>query len=295
MNRELNLHSESVREAIDSRIKLEGLKPKPVKPLEAPVLAQGHTASYKMHRYYARRPHNVFSKLVENYSNPGDVILDPFCGGGVTVVEGLKLRRRVVAIDLNPLATWVTQVEVEPVDLDVFDALYRDWFKQVERAVTGLFQAKCPGCGKTAVAEWYEWSNVVVCPGCGREVILAKAQKKGPGRFLCENQTCKSLIQPSKCEMKPDVMVFTVVRCPHCEQVARRDATTDDIQAYERIAKREKSIIRREHLQIPEEPFPDMDRARDDNVFGQRDKIFQRSHDREAPDRLRTNEEVSAV
>ncbi|MGB7060965.1 MAG: DNA methyltransferase [Candidatus Zixiibacteriota bacterium] len=274
MNRELNLHSESVREAIDSRIKLEGLKPKPVKPLEAPVLAQGHTASYKMHRYYARRPHNVFSKLVENYSNPGDVILDPFCGGGVTVVEGLKLRRRVVGIDLNPLATWVTQVEVEPVDLDVFEELFRKWLRQVAPKIRQLFKAECPKCRKEGIAEWYEWSNVVLCPWCKKDVVLAQAKKKGPGRFVCQNRKCRAVIEPSKSELKPDAMIAAVVRCKQCEKILRRDVTQDDLARYGKIARREKSVIKRERLRIPTEPFPDMDRARDDNVFGKGMKYF---------------------
>ncbi len=109
MNRELDLSAKSPRDAIEEQIKKEGLKPKPVRPLERPVLAEPHTAIYKMHRYFARRPHNVFAKIIQHYSDPGDLILDPFCGGGVSVVEGLKLRRRMVGVDLNPLATWINQ------------------------------------------------------------------------------------------------------------------------------------------------------------------------------------------
>jgi len=82
----------SPAEQIALQIEKEGLKPKPVQALEVPVLAKPHSSIYKMHRYWARRPQNVFSKLIEHYTNPGDLILDPFCGGGVAVVEALRLR-----------------------------------------------------------------------------------------------------------------------------------------------------------------------------------------------------------
>ncbi len=59
-----------------------------------------------MHRYFARRPWSVFRELIAHYSNPGSIILDPFCGGGVTVVEGLRLGRKVIGVDINPLATF---------------------------------------------------------------------------------------------------------------------------------------------------------------------------------------------
>jgi adenine-specific DNA methylase len=78
-----------------------------------------------MHSYFARRPWSVFRALVEHYSNPGSIVLDPFCGGGVTVVEGLRLGRKVIGVDLNPLATFVTRMEVLPADLDELQAAYR--------------------------------------------------------------------------------------------------------------------------------------------------------------------------
>lgn len=274
MNRELNLHGESTKEAIELRIKNEGLKPKPVRPIEAPVLAQEHTPIYRMHRYYARRPHNVFAKLIQHYSDPGDLILDPFCGGGVTVVEGLKLRRRTIGIDVNPLATWITQVEAEPIDLEVFESLFTSWISAIQRGLMELYKAKCTMCGKNGIAEWYEWSNVVVCPNCHKDVVLQKAVKKRRGLFECQNPKCRSLIEPSKCELKKDVMIAAVVRCKSCEKRVRRDIIVEDLRQYDQIKKGEKKIIQKQKLQIPTDLFPDMDRARDDNVFGKGMKYF---------------------
>lgn len=97
-----------------------------IAPLSKSIKAQPHSPPYMMHKFWARRPHNVFKELIAHYTKTGDIILDPFCGGGVTVVEGLQLQRKVVGIDLNPLAAYVTEMEVAPVNLDELHRAYED-------------------------------------------------------------------------------------------------------------------------------------------------------------------------
>jgi hypothetical protein len=79
------------------------------RPTYVPVKAEPHTPPYKIHKYFARRPWNVFNQLINNFSSRGDVILDPFCGGGVTVYEGLKHDRKIIGCDLNPLSIFVVK------------------------------------------------------------------------------------------------------------------------------------------------------------------------------------------
>lgn len=74
-----------------------------------PIVAKAHTPPYKIHKYFARRPHNVFNQLIENFTSPGEIILDPFCGGGVTIYEGVTQDRRVIGCDLNPLSTFIVR------------------------------------------------------------------------------------------------------------------------------------------------------------------------------------------
>src|SRR3989304_561203 len=159
--------------------------PEPIKdldnlrPIDHAVIAKPHTPVYKMHRYFARRPWSVFHELVKHYSNSGSVILDPFCGGGVTVVEGLRLGRRVIGVDFNPLATFVTRMEVSDVDIRQLDI----GLQQVEEAcrprIEELYVTDCPQCRKRIPADWFEWSNVVECRDCHRPVALYRAERTG--------------------------------------------------------------------------------------------------------------------
>ena len=44
------------------------------------IQARKHTAPYMIHRYFARRPWNLFENLIECYSRPNQIVLDPFSG-----------------------------------------------------------------------------------------------------------------------------------------------------------------------------------------------------------------------
>ena len=61
----------------------------------------------------------------------GKVILDPFMGGGTTVVEALRLGCEVIGIDLNPVAWLVVKNAVEPIDLSELDAAFTRLAKRI--------------------------------------------------------------------------------------------------------------------------------------------------------------------
>jgi len=140
-----------------------------IKPLERPVNAASHNAVYKMHRYYARRPWNVFEHIIKHYTKEDDLILDPFCGGGVTVVESLKLKRKVIGVDLNPLATFITRMEVEPLDVTEFKIVFNKIIRILEKDISPLYKTTCNKCENEAIANWFEWSNVFKCPSCKKK------------------------------------------------------------------------------------------------------------------------------
>ena len=91
---------------------------------------------YQMHKWFARRAScvfrairlgalkpagtNIMEEFYKDHSNDpdtkGQIVLDPFMGGGTTVVEALRLGCKVVGIDLNPVAWFIVKTEVEPVD-----------------------------------------------------------------------------------------------------------------------------------------------------------------------------------
>ena len=51
--------------------------------------------------YPTQKPLKLLDRIVRASSNPGDVVLDPFCGSGTTLVAAQSLGREWVGIDSN--------------------------------------------------------------------------------------------------------------------------------------------------------------------------------------------------
>ena len=54
--------------------------------------------------YPTQKPIELLSRIIEASSNPGDLVLDPFCGCGTTVEAAHGLERNWLGIDITPLA-----------------------------------------------------------------------------------------------------------------------------------------------------------------------------------------------
>ncbi len=55
--------------------------------------------------YPTQKPIALLERIIQASSNPGDVVLDPFCGCGTTIAAAQKLGRRWIGIDVTSLAT----------------------------------------------------------------------------------------------------------------------------------------------------------------------------------------------
>ena len=60
--------------------------------------------------------------FIERLTEPGDVVYDPFSGRGTTAVEAALHGRRVIANDVNPLSSILTQPRLELPELDAIEA-----------------------------------------------------------------------------------------------------------------------------------------------------------------------------
>ena len=63
------------------------------------IKAETHTPEYLMHKYWARKPHNVISECIEKLSNEGDVVADFFCGSGTSLVVAKELGRQYINLE----------------------------------------------------------------------------------------------------------------------------------------------------------------------------------------------------
>jgi DNA modification methylase len=82
--------------------------------------------THNFYRYPARFSPSFAAAAIECFSKPGDLIADPYMGGGTTVVEGMAAGRHVVGNDLNSLAAFITKAKITPLHRDEVTAI-REW------------------------------------------------------------------------------------------------------------------------------------------------------------------------
>jgi hypothetical protein len=87
--------------------------------------------THAFYRYPARFSPLFARSVIEAFTEPGEVVYDPFMGGGTTLVEALALGRRAIGTDINSLAVFVTKVKTNA--LSESDAqIMRAWNENVE-------------------------------------------------------------------------------------------------------------------------------------------------------------------
>src|SRR5262249_40173889 len=72
--------------------------------------------THNLYRYPARFSPYFVRAAIERFTKPGDLVLDPFVGGGTTLVEASALGRQAVGIDVNSLALFISKAKTQIVD-----------------------------------------------------------------------------------------------------------------------------------------------------------------------------------
>ena len=87
----------------------------------------GKTPEYRWYglgRYYAMFPPSFAHNAVQGLTNPGECVLDPFCGRGNAPFMATLMQRPSVGIDINPVGWVYTAAKLNPAPLEsVLDRL----------------------------------------------------------------------------------------------------------------------------------------------------------------------------
>jgi SAM-dependent methyltransferase len=89
--------------------------------------AGGHLyATHLLHAFAARCPPPLARWAIDRYSEPGDVVLDPMCGSGTTLVEATIAGRHGWGADIDPLARLLAEAKSYPVAPSEVEAIADD-------------------------------------------------------------------------------------------------------------------------------------------------------------------------
>lgn len=81
--------------------------------------------THDFYRYPARFSPTFAGQAIELFSQPDDLVLDPYMGGGTVVVEAARLGRDVVGNDINALSHFLATVKTSPLSTTEHGAVAR--------------------------------------------------------------------------------------------------------------------------------------------------------------------------
>ncbi len=140
-------------------------------------------------------PESLWEFYPKDVRLPSDTkVLDPFAGGGTSLVEASRFGVESVGYDLNPVAWFVTKKELEAGETSV-EELERA-FERVQAAVadeiTQYYQTPCPNAdgdhAHDADVMYNFWVKELDCTSCGHTVPLFKDYRVAAGRYENDDQ-----------------------------------------------------------------------------------------------------------
>ena len=107
---------------------------------------------YKAMKYWGKKPASIFRTYIEHYSEPNEIVLDAFAGSGVCPLESIQAGRKAIAIDLNPVATFMTRELATPLNMTDFKRAWEELKNNILKFEkdSSLFTTKCPECNAKA-------------------------------------------------------------------------------------------------------------------------------------------------
>ena len=153
---------------------------------------------YKAHGYHTKVPHRAIVPSILHYTEPGDIVLDGFCGSGMTGVaaqwcgtapdvyrlevearwraEGRELpqwgARRAILGDLSPAATFIAANYNIPFDVAAFSDAAAQLLKDVDDELGWMYETLHTDGSTKGRISYTVWSEVFSCPECAGEVVF---------------------------------------------------------------------------------------------------------------------------
>ena len=175
-------------------------------------------ALYKAHGYHTKVPHLAIVPSILHYTRPGDLVLDGFCGSGMTGVAAqwcgtapadyrgqLELAwkqdgrdapewgaRRAILGDLGPAATFIAAGFNLPFEVETFGRAARRILDEVEAELGWMYETLHTDGKTKGRINYTVWSEVFTCPDCSGEVSFVEEALDAETKRVHDEFPCPS-------------------------------------------------------------------------------------------------------
>ena len=155
----------------------------PKEPMDRKRVRGGrNSAFYLAHSYHTKVPPEAIEPFIRYHTEPGDVVLDPFCGSGMTGVAAALSGRNAILNDLSPAAIHLAWNHTRPCEPQALADGFAAVEARVAQRLNALYQTVHVD-GTPGRIHWTLWSTRHRCPDCRHEFLLWEAMDRKSGRM----------------------------------------------------------------------------------------------------------------
>jgi 16S rRNA G966 N2-methylase RsmD len=194
--------------------------------------------AYQVHTYPTKVPPAAIEPFILASTEPGAVVLDPFCGSGMTGLAALSTGRRAVLSDLAPGAVHLAHNYTHPLHPDVLASALRSVLAATAAIESRLYTSTCPTCGRPDTLRHLIWTDVHDCRGCHSPIRVwdQTDDSGGSSRTLtcarCRHTQTRSGVAGVRSEPAEKA-----VACGSCRKLQRGPVDTADLALLATIAR----------------------------------------------------------
>ena len=117
---------------------------------------------YRGLKYWGKKPHNVWRELIRHNTKTGDIIYDPFAGSALTFFESIKIGRKPIISDINPITLFLVDVYSKKYDLEKIKEIASDIIFSIKKSELYIqnYVEICSSCYHETDIYNYRWNNL---------------------------------------------------------------------------------------------------------------------------------------
>jgi transcription elongation factor Elf1/predicted RNA methylase len=192
-------------------------------PFAADVSEGKNDPIYMAHSYHTKVPYKAIMRYILHYTKPGEIVLDGFCGSGMTGVAAQMCgtadaetkaqitntmkdvewgRRHAILNDLSPIASLLAKnyntvynaSEFKNTANAIIEKSEKEygWMYETHHVQGGTQVLGINGKPIVGTINCTVWSDVFVCPNCSKEIVFWDAALDTEEKTMRDTFTCDS-------------------------------------------------------------------------------------------------------
>ena len=200
-------------------------------PLPDTVAVKRTDPIYAAHAYLTKIPVTAIIPFIQSFTQPGDTVLDPFAGSGMTGVSAAITHRRAVLRDINVLGQHIGANYVNLVNPERLRSAAAQVVRAALNTIGDIYGVCCRSCGRRAELSRTTWSVVLQCKKCRSHLTYYQELERAAwSKLNMQCPTCRAAVSTRGSQRVGEQPVLDTISC-ECDAKLRDQLPSDPLVA----------------------------------------------------------------